>query len=129
LCHDKEYADIYKRNMLHYIAQRNVERVHPEVQTTATYYLPHHVVKRTKRDMTKWRIVFDTSSHEKGFPSLNEVLEVGPNLLPDVLTVLFRFRLGQYALLGDVSQALLQLLLDPADRDLTRFLWYHLATS
>jgi hypothetical protein len=54
---------------------------------------------------------------------------MGPNLLPDVLSVLLRFRLGQYALLGDVSQAFLQLLLDPAERDLTRFLWYRLATK
>jgi len=48
------------------------------------YYLPHHAVKKTKRDVTKWRIVFDASSHEKGCPSVNEVLEMSPDLLPDV---------------------------------------------
>jgi len=42
---------------------------------------------------------------------------MGVNLLPDVLRVLLRFRLGRYALLGDISQAFIQLLLDPADRD------------
>ena len=85
--------------------------------------------KKSKRYTTNWRIVFDASSHEKGSPSLNEVLEIGPNLLPDVLSVLLRFRLGRYALLSDVSQAFLQFLFDPADRDLTWFFWYRLATD
>lgn len=129
LCHDGEYADMYKNKMLDYIVQGQVERVHLQDQTSTTYYLPHYAVKKTKRDITKWRIVFDASSHEKGFPSLNEVLEIGPNLLPDVLSVLLRFRLGQYALQGDVSQSFLHLLLDPADRDLTRFFWYRLVSD
>jgi hypothetical protein len=40
---------------------------------------------------------------------------MGPNLLPEIVSVLFRFRLYKSAILGDISQA---------NRDLTRFLWY-----
>ena len=51
---------------------------------------------------------------------------MGPNLLPEILSVLLRFRLYKCAILGDVSQAFLQISLDATDRDLTRFLWYRL---
>jgi hypothetical protein len=68
--------------------------------------------------------VFDASSHEPGSPSLNDFLEMGPNLLPEFLSVLPRFRLYKCAILGDVSQRFLQITLDPTARDLTRFLWY-----
>ena len=69
----------------------------------------------------KWGIVFDASSHEPGSPSLNDFLEMGPNLLPEKFSVLLRFRLHKCAILGDVSQAFLQITLDTKDRDLTRF--------
>ena len=36
----------------------------------------------------KHRIVFDASSHEQDSPSLNDVLEIGPNLLPEILATL-----------------------------------------
>ena len=71
-------------------------------------------------------IVFEASSHESGSPSLNDFLEMGPNFLPEILSVLLRFRLCECAILGDVSQAFLQSSLDATDRDLTSFLWYRL---
>jgi len=49
---------------------------------------------------------------------------MGPNLLPEILSVLLRFRLYKCAILGDVSQAILQITLGPTDRVLIRFLWY-----
>jgi len=49
---------------------------------------------------------------------------MGPNLLPEVLTTLLRFREHPVAIIGDIQQDFLQLLLDRRDRDLTRFLWY-----
>jgi hypothetical protein len=72
----------------------------------------------------KWRIVFDASSHEPGSPSLNDILEMGLNL-----SVLLRFRLYKCAFLGDVSQAFLQITLDPGGRDLTRFVWFRLVPN
>ena len=60
---------------------------------------------------------------------MNDFLEMGPNLLPEILSILLRFRLHKYAILGDVSQAFLQISLDPTDRDLTRFLWYRLVPN
>jgi len=49
-----------------------------------------------------------------------------PQLLPEILSVLFQVKLCKCAILGDVSKASLQFTLDLEDRDLTRFLWYRL---
>jgi hypothetical protein len=48
-------------------------------------------VKKVKCGRTKWRIVFDASSHESNAPSLNEALEMGPKFLPEILAILLRF--------------------------------------
>jgi hypothetical protein len=74
-----------------------------------------------KRGDTKWRIVFDASSHEEGVPSLNDALEMGPKLLPELFAILLTFRLNPVAIIGDIHQTLLQLQLDPKYKDLTRF--------
>ena len=123
----KKNADlhhVYHTHMLDYIQRGQVEVVGPGKEQEGTFYLPHHAVSKGKRGDTKWRIVFDASSHERGLPSLNDTLEMGPNLLPEILATLVRFRLNPAAIVGDIHQAFLQLQLDENDRDLTRFLWY-----
>jgi len=54
--------------------------------------LPHHAVAKGRLGETKWRIVFDASSHEKGTFSLNDALDMGPKLLPELFAMLLRFR-------------------------------------
>jgi hypothetical protein len=54
---------------------------------------------------------------------------MGPNLLPEILSVLLRFRLYKCAILADVSQVFLQITLEPTDRDLTRFPWYRVVPN
>jgi len=51
---------------------------------------------------------------------------MGPNLLPEILATLLRFRLHPVGIIGDVGQAFLQLSLHRRDRDLTRFFWYRI---
>ncbi|XP_023711286.1 uncharacterized protein LOC111866509 [Cryptotermes secundus] len=110
--------------MLDYVRKGHVEIAEPIQNSKESYYPPHHLVKKERRGNSKWRIVFDGSSREQYVPSLNDALEMGPNLLPETLSILLRFRLYPSAIIGDVSQAFLQLILDHDDRDLTRFLWY-----
>lgn len=89
------------------------------------FYLPHQVVKKEKAgEGTKWWILFDASSLESNVPSLNDVLEVEPYFLSEILAILLRFRLHHSAIVGDITQAFLQLVLDERDRYLTRFFWY-----
>jgi hypothetical protein len=118
LCH------VYYTHMLDYTQRGQVEVVEPGEEQGGTFYLPHHAVSKGKRGDTKWRIVFDASSHEKGASSLNDTLEMGPKLLPEIFATLLRFRLNPVAIVEDIQQAFLQLQLDKKDRDLTRFFWY-----
>ena len=71
---------------------------------TVKYYLPHHAVLREDKVTTKLRVVFDASSHEDGCPSLNDCLLTGPNLNPDLLTVLIKFRKHEIAFMPDIKK-------------------------
>ena len=87
------FKTMYENKMLDYILQHQVEVAPPGFSASSMFYLPHHAVKKEKRVAVKWRIVFDASSQKPGSPSLNNSLEMGPNLLRKILSVLFRFRL------------------------------------
>jgi hypothetical protein len=119
---DKDLKGIYYAQMVDYIARGQVE-VAPQEDSKTVFYLPHQAVRKVKKGRTNWRIVFDASSHERSAPSLNEVLEMGPNLLPETLAILLRFGLHHLTNVGDVTQAFLQLALNE-DRGLNRFFWY-----
>jgi len=101
--------------------KEQVELAPTTENSTGEFYLPHHAVKNERRGKIKLRIVFDASSSEVNSPSLNVVLERGPNLLPEVLANLIRFRVHPVAVIGDIQQAFLQLSLDRRDRDLKMF--------
>lgn len=122
---DDHLKEMYYSQMLDYIKKGQVELPPVTDSSDAMFYLPHQAVKKEKLGKTKWRIVFDASSHEPNAPSLNEALEMGPNLLPEILAILLRFRLHPIAIVSDIREAFLQLVLDEKDRDLTRFLWYN----
>lgn len=85
--------------------------------------MPHHAVIREDKATTKLRVVFDASSHKDGCPSLNDCLLAGPNLNPDLLTILVKFRLHPIAFMADITKAFLQISVADKDRDALRFLW------
>ena len=107
---------MYHDQMLNHITKGQVEAAPAKDPTRTVFYLPHQAVKKEKHGRTKWRIVFNASSHETNAPSLNEVLEMGPNLLPEVFVILLRFRLHHTAIISDITQAFLQLALDENER-------------
>ena len=87
-----ELKVIYQDLMLHNIRKDQVEVAPINKNYNDLYYVLHHVVEKYKDGGVKHRIVFDASSHEQDSPSRNGVLEIGPNLLPEILTTLLRFR-------------------------------------
>ena len=92
--------------------------------TKFIHYLPHHCVTKPYSTTTKLRIVFDASgSCGKESKSLNDCLLSGPNLLPDLCSILVRFRLSPVAISSDIEKAFHQVTLAEQDRDVTRFLW------
>ena len=48
---------------------------------------------------------------------------VGPNLLNNLVSTVIRFRLGKYAVSGDIEQVFHQISVSPKDKDALRFLW------
>ena len=107
-----------------YLQQGIVEEVIEGECSTSNikYHLPHHAVLREDKPTTKLRVLFDASSHKNGFPSLNNCLLTGPNLNPDLLGILIRFRLHEIAFMADIKKAFLQISLAEIDRDAVRFL-------
>ena len=93
--------------------------------TNTVHYLAHHPVVRIGHSTTKVRVVFDASAKcRKSQASLNECMYRGPILMPDLCSILIRFRLHAVALVSDIEKAFLQLALQPSERDATRFLWF-----
>lgn len=87
-----------------------------------TYYMPHRPVIR-ECVSTKIRPVFDASAAGPNGISLNNCLESGPSLIPDLVEILLRFRRWNVALTADITKAFLQIGVQRADQDVHRFLW------
>ena len=62
-----------------------------DIEVGKTHYLSHHPVIPQDKDMTKVRIVYDTSAKNSSGTSLNSCLYPGPCLLKTVAEILARF--------------------------------------
>ncbi|XP_054724348.1 uncharacterized protein LOC129234379 [Uloborus diversus] len=89
------------------------------------YYMPHRPVIREDKTTTKTRIVFDASSKQAGYLSLNECLSPGSNLNPNVLDIILKFREHKVAFSADIEKAFLQISIAEEDRNYLRFLYYN----
>ena len=73
------------------------------------FYLPHHPVVRECSTSTKVRPVFDASATGPNQVSLNDCLEAGPSLVPNLVCIIMRFRRWVYAISADITKAFLQI--------------------
>jgi hypothetical protein len=87
------------------------------------FYMPHRPVLKESSMTTKIRPVFDASARGYNTFSLNDCLEAGPSLIPELLGVLIRFRRWKVAICADITKAFLQIVVCKEDRDVHRFLW------
>ena len=83
-------------------------------------YIPHHCTAAE----TKFRVVFDCSARSGDGKSLNDMLMRGPDLTNTVVGVLLRFRQNPIAVVADIMGMFSQVLVEEADREALRFLWY-----
>ena len=88
-----------------------------------TFYMPHRPVVKESSTSTRVRPVFDASATGFNGVSLNDCLETGPSMIPNLAETLVRFRRWPVALTADVSKAFLQIGVRREDRDVHRFLW------
>ncbi|XP_003740487.1 uncharacterized protein LOC100905127 [Galendromus occidentalis] len=128
LARDPESFQRYDKEIMTFVQAGHAEEIF-DVDLAAPssrdrkFYLPHRQVITRGIDGDKWRIVFDGSSSAAGETSLNSHLLAGPNLNPDILKLLFNFRLRAVALSADIVQAYMTINLAAEDRSWFRFLW------
>ena len=87
------------------------------------YFIPHHGVFKQDSSSTPLRIVYDGSAKSSSGYSLNDILHVGPKLHTDSFSILLRFRLFQVAMISDVRQMYLRILVTPEHRKFQKIVW------
>ena len=83
----------------------------------------YHLIDLPSSTTTKVRPVFDASACGPNGASLNDCLEIGPCLIPNLVEALIRFRRWKVGVTADFSKAFLQIGVRREDRDCHRFLW------
>jgi len=107
-----------------WVAEDIIEVVDETVKKDNCYYLPHRPVFKPDSLTTPVRPVFDASCKTNRKPSLNELLEKGPNLMELVPTILLRFRMNEIGVIADIRKAFQMIEVRETDRDFLRFLWW-----
>ena len=86
-----------------------IEKTTEICEPGTSHNLLHRPVLEKNRETSKVRLVFDGSSKYNGEPSLKELLESAPCLLPLLYSIHLRFRLGVIEIVAGIKQALLQI--------------------
>ena len=111
------------KEYLHLQHARPVTAMEMTLPAASCYYMPMHGVYKDSSTTTKLRVVFDASAKSTTNISLNDLLAVGPTLHPTLDKILLKFRSYQVALSGDIAKMYREVLLEPEDKQLHRFLW------
>lgn len=90
------------------------------------HYIPHHEILKPNSRTTPVRIVFDSSSSSYMGHVLNENWAKGPNVINDLLGVIFRFRQRKIAIAGDITKMYNTIKLSEKDQHTHRFVWRNL---
>ena len=114
--YDKVLMGYEKDNIIVEVPHSEIESPYP------TYYMPHRPVIKNSIS-SKVRPVFDASATGPNGVSLNNCLDSGPSLIPDLVEILLRFRRWNIALTADITKAFLQIGVQRPDQDVHRFLW------
>ena len=118
------FSEMWKDGIIEEVKEQELS----QPQVGPVFYLPHRPVIKESSASTKVRPVFDASAKSYNGYSLNDCVETGPNLLPDLVGILLRFRRWKVALTTDIVKAFLQIGIHPEDRDAHRFVWDDVGT-
>jgi len=87
------------------------------------YFLPQHAVLKETSTTTKTRVVFDESAKISSGLSLNDILQVGLTVQPDLYSLVLRFRTHQVCFKAEITKMYRQVTVHPQDRYLQMILW------
>lgn len=114
----------YENVLLDWLDAGIIEDVPKNEVSSYGNYLPHRAVIKLSSNTTPIRPVFDASARLANYPSLNQCLECGPNLMELIPDILLRFREKEFGVIADIRKAFLQISIRKEDRDFLRFLWW-----
>ncbi|XP_076686078.1 uncharacterized protein LOC143378149, partial [Andrena cerasifolii] len=117
------FKEAYQSFLREYEELRHMSKTDKLCPDGESYYLPHHGVLKENSTTTKLRVVFNGSYATSSGKSLNDLLMVGPNLLPGLLRVLLRWRVHRICLTADIEKMFRQIIMHPDDRRFQRLLW------
>jgi len=112
----------YDESIRKHIQKGYFQRVESvDKQPKVKWYLPHSF-EWIVRTTIKTHVVFDASAKYNGI-SLNDLIYCDPKLQQELFDVLLRFRRYPIAIIHDITEMYLQIMLSPTDRSCHRFLW------
>lgn len=111
------FQELEEKGIIHEVSSEEIGGENP------VFYLPHRPVVREASETTKIRPVFDASVRGLNGVSLNDCMETGPNLIPNLIEILLRFRRWRYGLTSDITKAFLQIKVAKEDQNVHRFIW------
>lgn len=116
------FAKLYKQFIREYI---ELEHMKPatESKDQVQVYLPHHGVVRESSTTTKLRAVFNASMKTDSNYSLNDLMEKGPNLQKDILSLIIKWRSYKYVVTADIEKMYRQILIHPDQQCLQKIIW------
>ena len=125
LSKDPELKEAYKATIEkdlqnHFVRKLEQEQV-VSTENDMQCYLPHHPVKHPHKP-GKVRRVCNAASKFKGV-SLNDKLLSGPDLLRNLVGIIFRFSEHQIAITADIESMFLQVAVPKEECKVLRFLW------
>ncbi|XP_044760886.1 uncharacterized protein LOC123318341 [Coccinella septempunctata] len=94
---------------------------HEVTENPKDWYLPHFAVWNINKP-GKIRFVLDAAAKSFGY-SLNDFLFQGPDFVPSVVSVLWRFRQGKIAFSADIAEMFHQVVIRQENRCSQRFFW------
>ncbi|XP_055688575.1 uncharacterized protein LOC129793053 [Lutzomyia longipalpis] len=118
-----QYKKLYTEVMNDYMDRKWLEPVPVEELNAPNYYMPHHGVMKESSTTTKLRVVCNASAKSSSGYSLNELLLIGPTVQPELVIILLRFRLYQFAMTADITKMYPQLRIDPPGANRQRVVW------
>ena len=102
-----------------------IEEVPAKPTGEVIHYIPHQAVIWENAQCTKLRIVCDCSAKPNAqVPSLNNCLEMGPAVQPQLFDIILRNHLKVHNITGNIKKAFLQIWIQEEDREVQRVLWY-----
>jgi len=96
----------------------------PSEETKSSHFLPHRPVYKLESETTPVRPVFDASCKVGRNPSLNDLLEKGPNFIELIPSVMLRFRERRVGVISDIKKAFQMIQVSEPDSNFLKFLWW-----